>query len=50
MRILLTGSAGQVGWELARHLPVLGEVVGAPTELRFPAVLEASESAVRPDG
>ena len=27
MKILLTGSNGQVGWELARVLPVLGELV-----------------------
>lgn len=27
MRILLTGASGQVGWELARRLPELGELV-----------------------
>ena len=30
MRILLTGRSGQVGWELERALPVLGEVI--PTD------------------
>jgi dTDP-4-dehydrorhamnose reductase len=30
LRILLTGRSGQVGWELERALPVLGEVI--PTE------------------
>ena len=28
MRILLTGRAGQVGWELERALPALGELIG----------------------
>lgn len=27
MRILLTGANGQVGWELARRLPALGELI-----------------------
>lgn len=32
MKILVTGAAGQVGWELARLLPALGEVVAIDLE------------------
>jgi dTDP-4-dehydrorhamnose reductase len=32
MKILVTGAAGQVGWELARQLPSLGEVVAIDLE------------------
>ena len=40
MRILLTGSRGQVGWELARTLSTLGEVVAldAPEKLGLVAI------------
>lgn len=33
MRILLTGSTGQVGWELQRSLMTLGEVICAGREV-----------------
>ena len=32
MKILVTGAAGQVGWELARLLPALGDVVAIDVE------------------
>ncbi len=51
-RILLTGAEGQLGWELARTLPSLGEVVSpAQSDLEF-SRREASRLAlhdIRPD-
>lgn len=57
MKILLLGRNGQVGWELQRQLPVLGEVValGSSTEnglcgdLRDVDGLRATVRAVAPD-
>ncbi|KAB8330876.1 sugar nucleotide-binding protein [Scytonema tolypothrichoides VB-61278] len=34
-RILLTGSTGQVGWELQRTLITLGEVIAVGREISF---------------
>jgi dTDP-4-dehydrorhamnose reductase len=52
MRILVTGSRGQVGWELTRSLAVLGEVVAcdrATADLSRPASLKALVEHMRPD-
>jgi dTDP-4-dehydrorhamnose reductase len=57
VKILLTGSTGQVGWELQRTLMTLGEVVVAgraadaklPLDLADPATIRAAIQAVQPD-
>lgn len=52
MRILITGSSGQVGWELARCLAVLGDVVCPrrdALDLADPAGVTAWLDAHRPD-
>ena len=51
MRILITGSQGQVGWELARCLAPLGEVVAldhAGLDLADPAAVRRAVREVRP--
>ncbi len=51
MRILITGSRGQVGWELARCLAPLGEVVAldhAALDLADPAAVRRTVREVRP--
>jgi dTDP-4-dehydrorhamnose reductase len=42
MRILLTGSTGQVGWELQRSLMTLGEVICAGREANSPIRMDLS--------
>ena len=52
MKILLTGASGQVGWELARTLAPLGEVLAPPRsalDLANPAALEDAVHALAPD-
>jgi dTDP-4-dehydrorhamnose reductase len=52
MRILVTGRNGQVGWELARTLSALGEVVACDREradLSQPQTLTAVVAQVKPD-
>jgi dTDP-4-dehydrorhamnose reductase len=52
MRILLTGANGQVGWELARSLMPLGEVIApgrADCELALPQTLGALVAGLGPD-
>lgn len=52
MKILVTGSTGQVGWELTRSLAVLGDVVACDrgtANLECPEALEALVSTLRPD-
>lgn len=52
MRILLTGKNGQVGWELARALAPLGEVVAFGREeldLAVPDRIVSAVRTVRPD-
>ena len=52
MKILVTGAAGQVGWELARLLPALGEVVAIDVEemdLARPDDIRRVLRDVRPD-
>jgi dTDP-4-dehydrorhamnose reductase len=52
LKILVTGAAGQVGWELARLLPALGEVVAIDVEemdLSRPDDIRRVLRAVRPD-
>ena len=52
MKILLTGATGQVGWELARSLMPLGEVVAvtrAQCDLTQPDGIAALVSRVMPD-
>ena len=51
MRILLTGKDGQVGWELARTLPAVGEVVAfsrKELDLTDPAQIVARVREVKP--
>jgi dTDP-4-dehydrorhamnose reductase len=51
VRILLTGKDGQVGWELARTLPAVGEVVAfsrSELDLTDPAQIAARVREVRP--
>jgi dTDP-4-dehydrorhamnose reductase len=51
MKILLTGATGQVGWELARSLQPLGEVVACDrrrADLSAPASLAALVESVAP--
>ena len=47
MRILLTGRNGQVGWELERALPALGEVIATDRQTLDLADPEAIRRAVR---
>lgn len=52
MRILVTGSNGQVGWELARTLSALGDVIACDREradLSQPQMLRAVVAAIKPD-
>jgi dTDP-4-dehydrorhamnose reductase len=52
LRIMLTGSQGQVGWELARSLQPLGEVVALDRkdcDLSKPDTLPAIVQSIRPD-
>ena len=52
MRILLTGANGQVGWELARALAPLGEVIGldrSRLDLAQPDALRETVRAIAPD-
>ncbi|MBM3344896.1 MAG: dTDP-4-dehydrorhamnose reductase [Betaproteobacteria bacterium] len=52
MRILITGRRGQVGWELARALPSLGEVTALGhdgLDLADAGDIRAKISALRPD-
>jgi dTDP-4-dehydrorhamnose reductase len=52
LRILLTGKDGQVGWELARRLPALGEVTAlsrAELDLADPIAILERVRAVKPD-
>ena len=52
IRILLTGATGQVGWELARALAPLGQVLSperAHFDLARPQMLAAAVEAARPD-
>ena len=52
MRILLTGATGQVGWELARTLSVLGEIAAparAAFDLAQPDRLADAIDAIAPD-
>ena len=51
MRILLTGASGQVGWELARALAPLGEVIGldrSRLDLAQPDALRETVRAIAP--
>ena len=51
MRILLTGANGQVGWELARALAPLGEVIGldrSRLDLAQPDALRETVRAIAP--
>lgn len=47
MRILLTGRSGQVGWELERALPVLGEVIATDRAALDLGDLDAIRRVVR---
>jgi len=47
MKILLTGGAGQVGWELRRALAIFGEVVAPPRETLDLASADSIVAAVR---
>ena len=52
MRILLTGRNGQVGWELARALPVLGELIStdrSTLDLSDHDALRRAVRDIRPD-
>jgi dTDP-4-dehydrorhamnose reductase len=52
VKILLTGRDGQVGWELARLLPALGEVTAfsrAELDLASPDAIVERVRAVKPD-
>lgn len=52
MRILLLGATGQVGWELARSLPLLGEVFAPDRvdgDLSNPASLISVISKIQPE-
>ncbi|MDB5809279.1 MAG: rmlD [Betaproteobacteria bacterium] len=51
-RILLTGATGQVGWELARALAPLGEILSPPhkvLDLARPETLAAAVDVAQPD-
>jgi dTDP-4-dehydrorhamnose reductase len=47
MRILVTGGAGQVGWELRRALAIFGEVAAPPREVLDLASADSIVAAVR---
>ncbi len=47
MRILVTGGAGQVGWELRRTLAIFGEVVAPPRDILDLASADSIVAAVR---
>jgi dTDP-4-dehydrorhamnose reductase len=47
MRILLTGGAGQIGWELRRALSIFGEVVAPTRDLLDLASADSIVAAVR---
>ena len=47
MRILITGGAGQVGWELRRALTIFGEVVAPPRDILDLASADSIVAAVR---
>ena len=47
MRILVTGGAGQVGWELRRALAIFGEVVAPPRDLLDLASGDSIVAAIR---
>jgi dTDP-4-dehydrorhamnose reductase len=52
MRILLTGATGQVGWELARSLMPLGEVIAltrAQCDLSHPETIPGIVQEIKPD-
>jgi dTDP-4-dehydrorhamnose reductase len=52
LKILVTGSNGQVGWELTRSLAVLGDVTAcdrSTANLEAPETLAALVSTIRPD-
>lgn len=52
MKILLTGPEGQIGWELRRLLPRLGELVAVPRsqmDLSDPDAIRTTIRAIRPD-
>lgn len=52
MRLLVTGATGQVGWELARSLMPLGEVISldrSSCNLSRPETVAATVSALRPN-
>jgi len=52
MKLLVTGATGQVGWELARSLMPLGEVVAldrSACDLAQPAQLDALIDGIAPD-
>ena len=47
MRILLTGGAGQLGWELRRTLAIFGEIVAPPRDILDLASADSIVAAVR---
>ena len=47
MRILVTGGAGQLGWELRRTLAIFGEVVAPPRDILDLATADSIVAAVR---
>ena len=47
MRILVTGGAGQLGWELRRTLAIFGEVVAPPRDILDLASADSIVAAVR---
>ena len=47
MKILVTGGAGQVGWELRRTLAIFGEVVAPPRDILDLASVDSIVAAVR---
>ena len=52
MKILLTGKNGQLGWELARALAPLGEVIAfdrSSLDLAVPDQIVSAVRSVRPD-
>ena len=52
MRIMLTGSSGQVGWELTRSLMPLGEVIAlerTQCDLSRPETIPSVVQAIKPD-
>ena len=52
MRLLVTGATGQIGWELARSLMPLGEVIAVDRQrcdLSRPETIPAMVRDARPD-